>query len=51
VFVERRRQSLFAQRAEDLGLETEVRSDIHGVNVGDIKRLRVRVVIANEPPR
>jgi 4-amino-4-deoxy-L-arabinose transferase-like glycosyltransferase len=50
-FVERRRQSLFAQRAEDLGLETEVRGDIHGVNIGDIKRLRVRVVVAKEPSR
>ena len=48
-FVERRRQSVFTQRAADLGLETEVRGEVHGLNVGAIRRLRILVIMPKEP--
>jgi 4-amino-4-deoxy-L-arabinose transferase-like glycosyltransferase len=48
-FVERRRQSVFTQRAADIGLETEVRGEVHGLNVGAIRRLRILVIVAKEP--
>lgn len=49
-FVEARRQSIFNQRAEDLGLELNVRSEIRGGNFGNWKTLKIRVfAVENEP--
>lgn len=50
-FVERRRQSLFNQRAEDLGLELNVREEIRGFNIGNWKRVKIRVfAVEGSPP-
>lgn len=43
VFVERRRQSIFNQQVEDLGLDLNVREEIRGFNVGNWKRVKIRV--------
>lgn len=49
-FVEARRQSIFNQRAEDLGLELNVRSEIRGGNFGNWKTLRIRVFAVEDGP-
>ena len=42
-FVEARRQSSFNQRAEDIGLELNVKHEVRGFNVGNWKSVKLRV--------
>jgi 4-amino-4-deoxy-L-arabinose transferase-like glycosyltransferase len=50
-FVEGRRQSIFNQRAEDIGLDLDVRREIRGFNVGNRKLVKVRIfAVEGSPP-
>ena len=42
-FVEGRRQSIFNQRAADIGLELNVKSKISGFNIGNWKPIKMRI--------
>jgi 4-amino-4-deoxy-L-arabinose transferase-like glycosyltransferase len=42
-FVEGRRQSIFNQRAADIGLELNVKNEISGYNIGNWKRIKIRI--------
>jgi 4-amino-4-deoxy-L-arabinose transferase-like glycosyltransferase len=47
--VEARRQSIFNQRAEDLGLKVQVRGEVRGVDVGNFKKIRMYIFAAEAP--
>lgn len=50
-FVESRRQSIFNQRAEDIGLELIVKHEIRGFNIGNWKQIKMRVfAVEGSPP-
>jgi 4-amino-4-deoxy-L-arabinose transferase-like glycosyltransferase len=49
-FVERRRQSIFNQRAADIGLELNVKGEISGYNVGNWKPIKMRIFAIDGPP-
>lgn len=49
-FVEGRRQSIFNQRAEDIGLELNVVSEISGYNIGNWKPIKMRMFAVNGAP-
>jgi len=50
-FVERRRQSIFNQRAEDIGLGLIVKNEISGFNIGNWKPVKIRVfAVEGSPP-
>ena len=50
-FVEGRRQSIFNQRAEDIGLELNVASEISGYNIGNWRPIRMRIFAVDGAPR
>jgi 4-amino-4-deoxy-L-arabinose transferase-like glycosyltransferase len=47
--VESRRQSIFNQRAEDLGLNVQVRGEVRGVDVGNFKKIKMYIFEAVAP--
>lgn len=49
-FVEGRRQSIFNQHAEDIGLDLNVVSEISGYNVGNWKPIRMRIFAVDGAP-
>ncbi len=51
VFVEGRRQSLFNQRAEDIGLELNVKEEVSGYDIGNWKPVKMRIFASEEPSR
>ena len=48
-FVEGRRQSIFNQRVDDIGLELDVQEEIRGFNLGNWRKVRIRVFAVNGP--
>lgn len=49
-FVESRRQSIFNQRTDDIGLELNVQREIRGFNIGNWKLIKMRVFAVEGPP-
>lgn len=49
-FVEGRRQSIFNQRAEDIGLELNVKQEISGFNIGNWKQVKMRIFAVEGSP-
>lgn len=49
-FVEGRRQSIFNQRAADIGLELNVKKEIRGYNIGNWKQIKMRIFSAEGQP-
>ena len=47
--VEARRQSIFNQRAEDLGLNVQVRGEVRGVDVSNFKKIRMYIFAVETP--
>jgi 4-amino-4-deoxy-L-arabinose transferase-like glycosyltransferase len=47
--VESRQQSIFNQRAEDIGLNVQVRGEVRGVDVGNLKKIRIYIFAAVAP--
>jgi 4-amino-4-deoxy-L-arabinose transferase-like glycosyltransferase len=50
-FVEGRRQSIFNQRAEDIGLELNVKGEIRGYNIGNWKPIKMRIFAVEGSPQ
>ena len=50
-FVEGRRQSIFNQRAADIGLDLNVKKEISGFNIGNWKRVKLRIFAVEGTPR
>lgn len=50
-FVEGRRQSIFNQRAADIGLELNVKNEISGYDIGNWKRIKMRIFAVEGSPR
>ncbi len=49
-FVEARRQSIFNQRANDLGLEPDVRGEVRGGSIGNWKSINMRIFAVEGGP-
>jgi 4-amino-4-deoxy-L-arabinose transferase-like glycosyltransferase len=49
-FVEERRQSIFNQRAADIGLELDVHGEVRGGSIGNWKSIEMRIFAVEGPP-
>ena len=49
-FAEERRQSIFNQRAADIGVEFDVRDEVRGGSIGNWKSINMRVFAVEGQP-